>query len=129
MVCAQVMGNNTAVTVGGMSGHFELNVTLPLIAYALHECITCLSHGARVFAERCVAGIEANEKRCRELVDQSLMLVTALNPHIGYDRAAQAAKIAFTENKTLREVVLDKGWLDAESLDAALDPNKMTGAV
>ena len=116
------------VTLCGRDGQFELNVTLPLIAYALHESITCLSNGARVFADRCVRGIEANEGRCRELVDQSLMLVTALAPHIGYDRAAQAAKLAFTENKTLYEVVLEQQWMDEEALKTALDPRKMIGA-
>ena len=116
-----VTGLCNTVTLCGRDGQFELNVTLPLIAYALHEAILCLSNGAQVFADRCVAGIEANEDRCRELVDQSLMLVTALAPHIGYDRAAQAAKLAFTENKTLYEVVLEQEWMDAETLKTALD--------
>lgn len=124
-VALYTTGLCNTVTLCGRDGHCELNVTLPLIAYALHEAITCLSNGARIFADRCVAGIQAKKQRCRELVDQSLMLVTALTPHLGYDRAAQAAKIAFTENKTLREVVLDEGWLDSKTLDAALDPKQM----
>lgn len=118
-------GLTQTVTQCGRDGHFELNVTLPLIAYALHEAIHCLSQGARAFADRCVDGLEANVSRCRELVDQSLMLVTALNPYIGYDNAAKVAKIAFAENKTLREVVLEQGLMDEVALDKALDPTKM----
>ena len=110
----------------GNGGQFELNVTLPLIAYCLHDAIRCLANAVRVFAERCVAGLEADEARCRELVDRSLMLVTALNPHIGYDRAAAVAKEALATGRTLREIVLEKKLLDAATLDAALDPRAMT---
>jgi fumarate hydratase class II len=110
----------------GRDGHFELNVTLPLMAHCLHESVQCLSNGARVFAEKCVAGLEADAERCRELVDRSLMLVTALNPHIGYDAAAAVAKEAFATGRTLREVVLAKGLLDAATLDRVLDPGSMT---
>lgn len=124
-VAIYVMGMTQTVTLCGRDGHFELNVTLPLISYALHESITSLSNGARVFADRCVKGIEANEKCCQELVERSLMLVTALNPHIGYDQSAQVAKTALIENKTLREVVLEKGLMDAKTLDKALDPRTM----
>lgn len=120
-----VAGLSQSVVMAGRDGHFELNVTIPLIAYCLHDSITCLSNGARTFADRCVDGIEANEERCRELVDQSLMLVTALNPHIGYDHAARVAKKAFAENKTLREVVLEEDLLDEATLDEALDPMDM----
>ena len=119
------MGLCHSVILGGRDGHFELNVTIPLIAYALHEAIGCLSRGVRVFADRCVDGIEVNEERCKELVEQSLMLVTALNPHIGYDRAAEVAKTAYSENKTLRQVLLEKGWLDEATIDRALDPTSM----
>jgi len=112
--------------MSGRDGHFELNVTLPLIAYSLHESIRCLCNGVTVFTERCVKGLEADAQRCRELVDQSLMLVTALNPHIGYDAAAAVAKEAFATGKTLREVVLARGLLDAATLDRALDPTSMT---
>lgn len=121
-----VQGLCTSVAIAGRDGHFELNVTIPLISHCLHESITCLANGARVFADQCVQGIEADEARCRELVDRSLMLVTALNPHIGYDRAAEVAKEAFAKNLTLREVVLAKGWMDAAALDAALEPMSMT---
>jgi fumarate hydratase, class II len=110
----------------GRDGHFELNVTIPLIAYALHESIHVLANGARQFADACVVGIDADEARCKELVDRSLMLVTALNPHIGYDAAASVAKEALSTGKTLREVVLAKGLMDAATLDAALEPLSMT---
>jgi len=119
------MGLCHSVIVGGRDGHFELNVTIPLIAYSLHETIGCLGRGALVFADRCIDGIEVNKERCSNLVEQSLMLVTALNPHIGYDRAAEVAKIAYAENKTLRQVLLDKGWLDEETIDKVLDPTSM----
>jgi fumarate hydratase class II len=114
------------VVLCGRDGHFELNVTIPLIAYALHESIACLANGCRVFARQCVVGIEADAARCRELTDRSLMLVTALNPYIGYDQAAAVAKEAFRQNKTLREVVLEKKLLDAATLDRVLQPQSMT---
>ena len=124
-VSIYAMGLCHCVTLCGRDGHFELNVTIPLIAQSLHESITCLSNGAAVFAERCVEGLEANRERCRELVDSSLMLVTALNPYIGYDKAAEVAKTALAENKTLRQVVLEKGLMDEATLDQALDPMDM----
>ena len=124
-VCIYVQGLSQSVSICGRDGHFELNVTLPLIAHCLHESIECLANGARTFADRCVVGIEANETRCRELVERSLMLVTALNPHIGYDNAAKVAKQAFAEGKTLKEVVLELGLLDELTLNAALDPLTM----
>ena len=123
---AYTMGLCNTVTLAGRDGQFELNVNIPLIAHALHESITCLSNGARTFADRCVEDLQVNEERCQELVDRSLMLVTALNPHIGYDNAAMVAKTAFNENKTLREVVLEKGLLDAPTLDRLLNPIDMT---
>ncbi|MBS0631944.1 MAG: class II fumarate hydratase [Verrucomicrobia bacterium] len=125
-VCLYVQGLTQTVILCGRDGHLELNVTIPLIAHALHEAIHCMSNGARVFADRCVHGIEADLARCDELVRRSLMLVTALNPHIGYDQAAAVAKEAFASNRTLREVVLEKGLLDAATLDRALDPRRMT---
>lgn len=118
-------GMSSAVAMAGRDGHFELNVTIPLIAYALHDSITCLSNGARTFSRECVKGLEVNEETCSELVRRSLMLVTALNPYIGYDKAAEVAKQAFTEGKTLREVVLDRSLLDEKTLDEALDPMSM----
>jgi fumarate hydratase class II len=99
---------------------------LPLIAHCLHESIHCLTNGVTVFTEKCVAGIEADPERCRELVERSLMLVTALNPHIGYDAAAQVAKEALVSGRTLRDVVLERGLMTEAALDRALDPRRMT---
>jgi fumarate hydratase class II len=124
--CIYTVGLSNMVVLCGRDGHFELNVTIPLIAYALHESIACLANGCRVFARQCVVGIEADAARCRELTDRSLMLVTALNPYIGYDQAAAVAKEAFRQNKTLREVVLEKKLLDAATLDRVLQPQSMT---
>ena len=125
-VCLYVHGLSQSVVMCGRDGHCELNVTLPLIAHCLHESIQCLANGVSIFTARCVAGLEADAERCRELVDRSLMLVTALNPYIGYDAAAAIAKEAFATGKSLREVVLAKGLLDAATLDRALDPRTMT---
>jgi fumarate hydratase class II len=125
-VCLYVQALSQCVVMSGRDGHFELNVTLPLMAHCLHESVHCLSNGARVFAEKCVAGLEADAARCRELVDRSLMLVTALNPHIGYDAAAAVAKEAFATGRTLREVVLANGLMDEAKLDRVLDPGSMT---
>ncbi|MCC5833298.1 MAG: class II fumarate hydratase [Opitutales bacterium] len=120
-----VQGMSQVVAVSGRDGHFELNVTIPLIGKALLDSITILSNGSRTFAERCVEGIEANRDQCDQLVKRSLMLVTALNPYIGYDNAARVAKKAFAENKTLREVILEEQLLDEATLDKALDPMDM----
>ena len=125
-VCIYTQGLSQVVVMCGRDGQFELNVTIPLIAYALHESIHVLANGARQFADACVEGVEADEARCRELVDRSLMLVTALNPHIGYDAAAAVAKEASSTGKTLREVVLEKGLMKAGELDRALEPLRMT---
>jgi fumarate hydratase class II len=125
-VCHYSQGLAHTVGLCGRDGQFELNVTLPLIAHALHEMIACLSQGASVFADRCVLGLRAQEARCRELVDRSLMTVTALNPHIGYDAAAQVAKEAHGTGRTLREVVLARGLMDPATLDRVLDPAGMT---
>jgi len=124
--CLYTQGLAQTVVMCGRDGHFELNVTLPLIAHCLHESIRCLANATRTFAEKCVAGLEADAARCRELVDRSLMLVTALNPHIGYDQAAAVAKEALATGRTLREIVLEKKLLDAATLDRALDPLSMT---
>lgn len=118
-------GMSSIVTACGRDGHFELNVTIPLIAKALLDSITVLSNGASTFSERCVEGIEANREHCDALVKRSLMLVTALNPYIGYDNAAKVAKKAFAENKTLREVVLEMGLMAEADLEKALDPMDM----
>ena len=124
-VAIYVMGLSQSVAIAGRDGQFELNVTLPLIAYCLHESITCLANGAKNFAERCVDGIQANEDVCKQLVERSLMLVTALNPYIGYDKAAYVAKKALKENKTLKQIIRDENILDEATMNNALDPVHM----
>ncbi|WP_404371920.1 class II fumarate hydratase [Sphingomonas sp. MMS24-J45] len=125
MVAAQVIGNNAAVTVGGMQGHFELNVFMPLIGANVLRSIDLLSVGMTSFAERCVAGIEPNRGRIAELVDRSLMLVTALAPEIGYDNAAKIAKHALAEDLTLKEAGLALGLVDAATFDRLVRPETM----
>ncbi len=125
-VAIYATGLGNMVALCGRDGHFELNVTMPLIAYALHEAVHCLANGSRVFARQCVAGVVADPVRCEELVSRSLMLVTALNPFIGYDAAASVAKEALAKNRSLREIVLERGLLNAATLDRALDPRSMT---
>ncbi len=127
MVCAQVMGNQQAVTVGGMQGHFELNVFMPLIGANVLRSVELLSVGMVSFAERCVDGIEANEEHIRELVARSLMLVTALAPEIGYDNAAAIAKHAHKKGQTLKEAGLELGLVDAETFDRVVRPEAMIG--
>ena len=103
MIACQVMGNNVAITVGGSNGHFELNVFRPMIIYNIINSINLLSDGINSFINNCLIGIKANEKRIKELLEQSLMLVTALNPHIGYDNAAKIAKNAHKNGTTLEK--------------------------
>jgi fumarate hydratase, class II len=124
--CLYVLGLGHTVVLGGRDGQFELNTYLPLIAYALHDSIACLANAVETFTRRCVAGIEADAEHCRELTERSLMLVTALNPLIGYDQAAAVAKEALRSGRTLREIVLERKLLDAATLDRALDPVAMT---
>ncbi|NJO67653.1 MAG: class II fumarate hydratase [Rhodospirillales bacterium] len=124
-VCVQVFGNHTAITFAGASGHFELNVFKPAMIYNLLQSIRLLADAAVSFTDRCVVGIEANEERIEGLMQQSLMLVTALNPHIGYDNAAKIAKKAFAENKTLRAAGVELGLLTAEQFDAWVRPDTM----
>lgn len=125
-VCLYTQGLAQTVALAGRDGHFELNVTLPLLAHCLHESIHCLTQAVGVFTEKCVRGLEADSERCQELVARSLMLVTALNPLIGYDAAASVAKEALQSGRTLREVVLERGLMSADALDRALDPRAMT---
>ncbi len=127
MVAAQVIGNHAAVTVGGMQGHFELNVFKPLIGANVLRSIDLLSVGMESFAERCVDGIEPDEKRIAELVDRSLMLVTALAPEIGYDNAAKIAKSAHHDGTTLRAAALASGLVDAATFDRVVRAEAMTG--
>ena len=124
-VCAQVVGNDATVSLCGLSGNFELNVMMPVMAYNILQSIELLSQGIKAFDEKCLAGLQADEKRCGELLEQSLALVTALVPEIGYDRAADLAKQAHKTGRTLRELALEDG-VDAETLDKLLDPATMT---
>ena len=126
MVCAQVMGNHVAVTVGGSNGHFELNVFKPVMIYNVLQSIQLLADGMNRFTKNCVVGIEANEGRIAELMNNSLMLVTALNPHIGYDNAAKIAKTAFANGTSLKEAGVELGLLTAEQFDEWIDPVSMT---
>ena len=125
MVSAQVMGNNAAITIGGLQGHLELNVFKPLIGANLLRSIDLLSVGMEGFAERCVDGLEPNRGRIAELVDRSLMLVTALAPEIGYDNAAKIAKHAHAEGLTLKEAGLELGLVDAATFDRLVRPETM----
>ncbi len=125
-VCAQVVGNDAAITLGGLSGNFELNVMMPLIARNLLSSIRLLSCSVTLFAERCIAGLEADRERCAALVEQSLAMVTALAPVLGYDQAAALAKEAHASGKTIREVVQQRQLLPEGELAAILDPWPMT---
>jgi fumarate hydratase class II len=127
MVCAQVMGNHVTVTVAGSNGHFELNVFKPVIIYAVLQSARLLADASRSFVDNCVAGIEANRARIDQLMHESLMLVTALNPHIGYDNAAKVAKKAFAENTTLKDAAVALGLLSAEQFDEWVRPENMLG--
>ena len=127
MVCAQVMGNHTAVTIGGSYGHFELNVFKPVIVANVLRSITLISDSVISFTKNCVDGIEANEKRISQLLNESLMLVTALNPHIGYDNAAKIAKTAHKEGTTLKEAAVKSGILTGEQFDQWIKPETMIG--
>ena len=125
MVCAQVMGNNVAVTVAGASGHFELNVFKPVIVFNVLNSIRLLGDAAESFQIHCVDGIRANETQIRKHLEHSLMLVTALNPHIGYDKSALIAKTAHKNGTTLREEAVNLGLLSGEEFDKIVKPEKM----
>jgi fumarate hydratase, class II len=125
MVCCQVFGNNATILVAGSQGHFELNVYKPVIAYALLQSIRLLADAAISFTDHCVAGIRANTARIRELMERSLMLVTALAPHIGYEKSAEIAKAAHRNGTTLREEALRLGYVSAAEFDRLVRPEKM----
>ena len=125
MVCAQVMGNHVTITVAGASGHLELNVFKPVMIYDLLQSIGLLADGTRSFTDNLVVGIEPNRDRIAALVGESLMLITALNPHIGYDNAAKVAKKAFADGTTLREAALALGLVTAEQYDEWVQPEQM----
>jgi fumarate hydratase class II len=126
MVCCQVFGNQTTITVAASQGHFELNVFKPVIAYAMLQSIRLLADAAMSFTDHCVTGIRANEARIRELMQNSLMLVTALTPRIGYDKAAQIAKAAHANGTTLREEALKLGYVSGAEFDRLVNPMRMT---
>ena len=121
------MGNQTTITIAGASGHFELNVFKPVMILNLLQSIRLLADAARSFADRCVAGLEADERRIRELTARSLMLVTALAPRIGYDNAAKIARKAHAEGTTLKDAALALGLVTADQFDAWVRPEDMTG--
>ena len=127
MLCAQVFGNDVAINVGGASGNFELNVFRPLVAHNFLQSVRLLADGMGSFNRHCAVGIEPDRARIAELVSRSLMLVTALNPHIGYDKAAEIAKRAHHEGLSLREAAIASGHLSAEQFDAWVVPAEMTG--
>ncbi len=129
MLCAQVMGNDVAISLGGASGNFELNVFKPLIIHNFLQSCRLLADGMRSFRVNCAVGIEPNLPRLKENLERSLMLVTALNPHIGYDNAARIAKKAHKEGKTLKEAAVELGLLTAEQFDQWVRPEKMIGSL
>jgi fumarate hydratase class II len=129
MLCAQVLGNDVAINVGGASGNFELNVFRPMLIANFLQSSRLLADGCDSFREHCAAGIEPNRERMRELLERSLMLVTALNPHIGYDNAAKIAKKAHAEGTTLRDAALALGLVTAEQFDAWVRPDTMVGRI
>jgi fumarate hydratase class II len=124
-VCVQVLGNDTAITIGGLSGNFELNVMMPLIAHNLLQSIRLLANVVDHFSKRCIAGLEADRERCEEMIEKSLALATVLTPKIGYDEAAQIAKEAYQNRKTIRQVAEEKRLFSKEALDRLLDPQSM----
>jgi len=128
MLCAQVFGNDVAVNFGGASGNFELNVFRPMIVHNVLQSVRLLGDGARSFNDQCAVGIEPNRERIGELLSQSLMLVTALNPHIGYDRAAEIAKKAHREGSTLKAAALATGYVTEAQFDAWVRPADMVNA-
>lgn len=127
MVAVQVMGNDTAIGVAASQGNFELNVYLPLLAFDLLQSIRLLTDAILSFNQNCLKGLVVNTERMNQLVEQSLMLVTALNPHIGYDKGAQIAKKAFEEGTTLKTAALTLGYVTEAEYDQWVQPGKMIG--
>jgi fumarate hydratase, class II len=127
MVCVQVLGNDVSVNIGGAMGNFELNVFKPVIIYNTLQSIRLIADSCESFTDNCVVGIEAAKDNIRKLMENSLMLVTSLNPHIGYDNAAKVAKKAHKENKTLKEAAIELGLLTAEKFDEVVRPEQMVG--
>ena len=127
MVCCQVMGNHTAISIGGSQGNFELNVYKPMMIHNLLHSVRILSDTCRSFTDKCVVGLEANQENIASHLENSLMLVTALNPHIGYDNAAKIAKNAHQKGLTLRQSALELEMLTDEQFDEWVRPESMTG--
>jgi fumarate hydratase, class II len=127
MLCCQVFGNDVAVNLGGASGNFQLNVFKPLIIHNLLQSVRLLADGMQSFDAHCATGIEPNRPQIDKLLHESLMLVTALNPHIGYDRAAEIAKLAYREGRTLRQAAIDLGYMSGEEFDRWVVPERMVG--
>jgi fumarate hydratase class II len=125
-VAAQVIGNDATIAIGGMSGNFELNVMMPVMAHNLLQSISLLTNASLLFAQKCVRGLKADGERCREMIEKSLAMATALSPHIGHDAAAKIAKEAYEGGRTIREVALEKKLLPSEKLEKILDPWRMT---
>ena len=124
-VCVQVIGNDSAITLAGLSGNFELNVMMPLIAYNLLQSLSLLANGVNNFSKKCVKGLKADRKRCEEMIEKSLALATALTPIIGYEEGARIAKKAYLQNKTIHEVVEEERLFLKEELNRLLDPRRM----
>ncbi len=124
-VCLQVIGNDSAITLAGLSGNFELNVTMPLIGYNLFQSISLLANGVSHFSKKCIRGLKADRKRCEEMIEKSLALATALTPIIGYEEGARIAKKAYLQNKTIRQVVEEEGLFSKEERRRLLDPRRM----
>ncbi|MCD4674691.1 MAG: class II fumarate hydratase, partial [Desulfobacula sp.] len=129
MVCAQVMGNDVTISIGGSNGHFELNVFKPVIICNFLESARLMGDAALSFKNNCVDGMEPNRKNIEKCLQESLMLVTALNPHIGYEQAAKIAKKAQKEDKTLKQAALELGLVSNDQFDQWVDPEKMTGSI
>jgi fumarate hydratase class II len=125
-VCAQVIGNDASITLGGLGGYFELNMMMPLIAHNLLQSIRLLANGARNFSQRCIEGLEADQERCEEMIEKSLALVTALAPITGYNEAARIARKAYENRKTIRQVLEEEKLFSKKELKHLLDPRSMT---
>ena len=126
MVCVKVIGNHNGITMAGSHGHFELNVFKPLIIHNILQSIHIMSDSTYSFAKYCISGLKADKERIKKLLDNSLMLVTALTPHIGYDNAAKIAKKALKNKTTLKEEALKSGLISEKDYNKIVDPKKMT---
>ena len=125
-VCAQVIGNDTAITIGGQGGVFELNLMLPLIAHNLTQSIEILSTGSQMFTNKLIKDLKANKDKCAGYIEGSLAMSTSLAPIIGYDRAAEISHKAYESGKTVREIAIEENLLDIKELKQILDPESMT---